>query len=248
MRRLNGTLARSKPMRSYTLLYSKIWKQVVSMIAVPVATIIPFILILTQYQNLSDTVAFIIIYAAFGIIILISLYVVFKQAMVPVKITIHDWGFEFFFKRKTLFNWQAKKDIAYSDIEFVSGDEDINNNSRKFFTIKVKNEWGKIILIAPRKTPPEEMEEFSLRFSNAVERFNQQNVSVITPIRRRSFYTGRFAKILSWIFIGAAVVATIIKIADPSRIEWYRMIWLYVLAASWLANIYTVKKKQKRKA
>lgn len=234
-------------MQSYTLLYSKIWKQVVSMVVVPVFTIIPFILVLTQYKNLDDTTVFILIYAALAVIILLTLFVVFKQAHVPVVITIHDSEIEIVFKRKTLFNWLVKKNIPLSQVEYVSDDEDVNHNSRKFFTIKLKNEWGKIILVALKKTPANETEQFSLELVNAVEQFNSQNKNISAPIRRGSFYTGFFAKAFTYIFIAVVVIVTIIKITDPSKIEWYRIVWIYILATSWFANFYYATRREKRK-
>src|SRR5687768_4599427 len=234
-------------MQSHTLLYSKIWKQVVSMVLVPVFTIIPFILILTKYQNLNDTTVFILIYAALAVIILLTLFVVFKQAHVPAVITIHDSEIEIVFKRRTIFNWLNKKNIPLSQVEYFSDDEDINHGSRKFFTIKLKNEWGKIILVALKKTPADETEQFSMELANAVEQFNSQNENISAPIRRGSFYTGSFAKAFTYIFIAIVIITTIIKIADPSKIAWYRMIWIYVVATSWCANFYYASRREKLK-
>lgn len=230
-------------MRSYTLLYSKIWKQVVAMIAVPILTIIPFILILTLYQDLSDTIVFIAIFAFMGVMILLTLYVVFRQAMVAVAITINDSAIEIYFKNKTIFNWIRKKEILLSDVEFVSDDEDVAHNSRRFFTIKSRKETGKIILLAPRNMSPGEGEAFSLELNTAVENFNQQGITANSPIRQVSFFTGGFAKILTICFIIIMVIATIIKIIDPSKIEWYKLVWMYVLAASWFANVFIAKRK-----
>ena len=49
---------------------------------------------------------------------------------------------------------------------------------------------------------------------------------------------------LTWVFVSVAILVTVIKIVKPSSVEWYRMLWVYVLAASWLINFYSVKKKQ----
>lgn len=229
-------------MRSYTLLYSKIWKQVVAMVSVPVITMIPFIYFLTQYKDLNDTILFIIIYAALGLIILLTLFVVFKQAHVPAQIAINKRAIEIHFKKRTLFNWADSKQIPLDMIEFVSDDIDINHNGRQFFTIKVKNEWGRIILIEPRKAPPMEIEEFSMALAQAVEQFNQTNL-LSASIRKGSFYTGRFGKILTIIFIAVALAVTIIEIVKPSSIKWYRLVWLYILAAYWAINFFVARQR-----
>jgi hypothetical protein len=235
----------SEQMRSYTLLYSKIWKQIVAMVTVPLLIIFPFILILSQYKNLSDAVIFTLIGAAMGVMILLTLYGVFKQAMVQSEIKITNVGLQIVFKRKTLFNWHQEKFISFNNLVFVSDDIDINNN-REFFTQKVKGETGKMILIAPKKAPKGEIENFSLELSATVEQYNASHPGSSSPIKTGSFYRGKFAIILNWLFVGAAILSTIIKIINPSSVEWYRLLWLYVISASWLANFYIVKKKQRQ--
>jgi hypothetical protein len=215
------------------------------MTAVPVCLIVPFLLFLTQYKNLTDTVFYVSVYTGLAVIILFTLYLVFKQAMVPATIGIKKDGLEIVFSKKTIFNWTHRKYILFENIEYVSDDVDLNFNARKFFTLKVKDENGKIILTAPKKAPSEEMESFSLELSNAIEDFNSQ-FSGVKPraIKKGSFYTGAFGKFFTLFSIAAVIVVTIIKIAKPSNVEWYRVIWVYVLAASWLINFYSVKKKQ----
>ena len=233
-------------MRSYTLLYTKIWKQVVAMVAVPVLIIFPSILLVTRYKNLSDTIILIFSFAIMGVMILATLYVVFKQAMVKTDIKITKEGLQIVFKRRTLLNWQEEKFIHLNQLAFVSDDIDMNN-SREFFTLKVKGDTGKIILIAPKKAPEGEIENFSLELATAVEEYNATHSSIHTPIKTGSFYTGKFAIVLNWLLVGVAIVSTIIKIINPSSVEWYRLLWLYLIAASWLANFYFVKKKQTQK-
>jgi hypothetical protein len=111
---------------------------------------VPFILILSKYKALSDTMVFILIGVAIVIMILLTLYVVFKQAMVEANIKIVREGLQLVFKRKTVFNWPQERFISFNNLAFVSDDIDMNNN-REFFTLKVKGETGKIILIAPKK-------------------------------------------------------------------------------------------------
>jgi hypothetical protein len=36
-----------------------------------------------------------------------------------------------------------------------------------------------------------------------------------------------------------------VKSYNPSSMEWYRMIWLYVLAAHWAVNFYAAQWKNK---
>src|SRR5688500_688304 len=98
-------------MRGYTLLYSKIWKQVVAMVAIPPLIIVPFILILSKYKTLSDAIVFLLIGVAMIIMVLLTLYVVFKQAMVEADIKIAREGLQLVFKRKTVFNWQKERFI-----------------------------------------------------------------------------------------------------------------------------------------
>jgi hypothetical protein len=233
-------------MRGYTLLYSKIWKQVVAMVAIPPLIIVPFILILSEYQTLSDAIVFLLIGVAMVIMILLTLYVVFKQAMVKADIKIVGEGLQIIFKRKTVFNWQKERFIPFSDFVFLSDDIDMNNG-REFFTLKVKGETGKIILIAPKKAPEGEIENFSSELAAAVEEYNANHPGLYAPVKTGSFYTGKFAIILNWLFIIVAVLSTVIKIINPSSVEWYRLAWLYVIAGSWLANFYFVKKKQTQK-
>ena len=236
----------SEQMRSYTLLYSKIWKQVVAMVAVPLLIILPFTLMLTRYKNLNDAILLVMSFLIMGVMILLTLYAVFKQAMVQAEIKIIKEGLQITFKRKTLFNWHDEKFISFNNLVFVSDDIDINN-SREFFTLKVKGESGKMILIAPKKAPKGEIENFSLELSAAVEQYNVSHPGLFSPIKTGSFYAGKFAIILSWLLIAAAFLSTIIKIINPSSVEWYRLLWLYVIAASWLANFYVVKKKQRQR-
>jgi hypothetical protein len=228
-------------MRSYTLLYTKIWKQVVAMVAVPVLIIFPSILLVTRYKNLSDTFILIFSFVIMGVMILTTLYVVFKQAMVKTDIKITKEGLQIVFKRRTLFNWQEEKFIHLNQLAFVSDDIDMNN-SREFFTLKVKRETGKIILIVPKKAPEGEIENFSLELATVVEEYNATHSSVHTPIKTGSFYTGKFAIALNWLLIFMAILSTFVKIINPSSVEWYRLLWLYLITASWLANFYFVKK------
>lgn len=233
-------------MRSYTLLYSKIWKQVVAMVAVPLLIIFPFTAVIIRYKNLNYTTLLILSFVAMGIMILATLYVVFKQAMVATEIKISREGLQIIFKRKTLFNWQKEKFIPFNHLAFVSDDID-KNNSREFFTLKVKGETGKIILIAPKKAPKGEIESFSSELITTVEEYNATHDSLSAPIKTGSFYTGKFAIVLNWLLIVVAILSTIIKIISPSSVEWYRLIWLYIITAFWLANFYFVKKKQTEK-
>ena len=154
----------------------------VAMTAVPACTIIPFILFLTQFKNISEITSYIIIYAGLGVIILFTLYILFKHAMVPVTLTVSSDALEIIFARRSLFNWTGRKYILLRDLEFVSDDVDENHSGRKFFTLKIKDEPGKIILIAPKKTPAEEMEAFSSELSDAIEQFNNYNNNVQKPI------------------------------------------------------------------
>ena len=217
------------------------------MVTIPPLIIVPFILILSKYKTLSDAMVFSLIGVAMAIMILLTLYVVFKQAMVLADITINKKGLEIVFKTKTLFNWQKERFIPFSSLAFVSDDIDLNN-SREFFTLKVQGETGKIILIAPKKAPEGEIENFSSELAEAVEVYNASHGSLSKPIKTGSFYTGKFAIVLNWLLIVVAVISTIIKIINPSSVEWYRLIWLYAIAASWLANFYFVKKKQTQKS
>src|SRR5690348_10857102 len=121
-------------MRSYTLLYSKIWKQVLAMVTIPLLIIMPFILILSKYKTLSDAIVFLFISVAMAIMILLTLYVVFKQAMVEANIKILKEGLEIVLKRKTVFNWQQERFISFNNFAFVSDDIDMNNG-REFFTL-----------------------------------------------------------------------------------------------------------------
>jgi hypothetical protein len=233
-------------MRTYSLLYSKTWKQVVAMIAVPLLIIYPSIVILISYKNLSDITILIFSFLIMGVMILATLYFVFKQAMVETDIKISKEGLQIVFKRKTLFNWQSEKNIPFHQLAFVSDDIDINNR-RQFFTLKVKDETGKIILIAPKKAPEGEIENFSMELAEAVDEYNATHSNVYTPIKTGSFYTGNFAIVLNWVLAGTTILSTIVKIINPSSVEWYRLLWLYVITASWLANFYFVKKKQMQK-
>ena len=234
-------------MRSYNLLYSKIWKQVVAMTAVPICLIIPFLIFITQFKNLSETLFFVFTYAGLGVIILFTLYVIFKQAMVLVTITINGDGLEIIFSKRTIFNWIDRKHILLENIEYVSDDVDLNHNARKFFTLKLKDERGKIILTAPKKAPEEEMEAFSLELSNAIEQFNSHNTKLQAPIKKGSFYAGKFLTFLTWLFTALAILVTIMKILKPSSVAWYRIIWIYVFSASMVINYFSVKKKQTEK-
>lgn len=231
-------------MHHYTLLYSKIWKQVASMILVPVCLIIPLILILSHYPHLTDAAVFIIIFAALGIIILVTLYFVFKQAHLPVEVSIESSEMHFRFKRKSLFNRRSTKTVGLDEISFFTDDEDVINSDRRFFTIKLKSEWGKIILLSPKKANPEEMEAFATQLSNVIEQYNLQNQYTASPIKQESFYTTGFSKTLTYIFVAIIVAATIIKVVDSSKLDWYRIVWMYVLSGAWFTNIYIARKKE----
>lgn len=213
------------------------------MVAVPLLVILPATFIIIRYKTLSDAVLLILVFMLMGIMILLTLYVVFKQATAPADITINKEGLQILFTRKTLFNWEQKKFIPFHQLAFVSNDTDVNNN-REFFTLKVKGETGKIILIAPKKAPKGEIENFSLELTAAVADYNANHSSLSAPIKTGSFYTGKFAIILNWLLVASAILGTVIKIINPSSVEWYRLLWLYVIAASWLANFFIVKKKQ----
>ena len=216
------------------------------MVAVPLLIILPSTAVIIRYKNLDDLTLLVLSFLIMGVMILVTLYVVFKQAMVESYVSITGEGLQIVFKRRTLFNWKYEKLIPFGDLAFVSDDID-TNNSREFFTLKVKGETGKIILIAPKKAPQGEMENFSLELAAAVKAYNANYPAIDTRIKTGSFYTGKFAIILNWVLIIAAVFFTVVKIMNPSSVDWYRLVWLYVVAGSWLANFYFVKKKQTQK-
>ena len=217
------------------------------MIIVPVVLIIPFVLILSEYPNLNDTLVLIIIFAALAVIILLTLYVVFKQAHVPVEVSINASEIEFRFKRKTLFNWETKKNIALKQIQFFTDDEDVMHSNRRFFTIQLKNEWGKIILLSAKHAKPEDVGTFAEELSTAIQKYNSQNETQGFAITEGSFYNSNFSKLLTYCLIAVIIIATVVKIFDSTKIDWYRISWMYVLAGAWFANIYVGEKKANAK-
>ena len=70
------------------------------MVAVPLLIILPSTAVIIRYKNLNDLTLLVLSFLLMGVMILVTLYVVFKQAMVESYVSITGEGLQIVFKKK----------------------------------------------------------------------------------------------------------------------------------------------------
>lgn len=234
-------------MNKYDIVYSDYNKQIWVLILFPLLMITPLVVVLTSVKEISESVILISVIVWMGLMIITMIYVVSKQLMVPATIIISEGGLKIYPAKKTLFYGFNNLFIPFNNIKSVTDDEDVQQNYRKFFTLKIKKPAKKIMLLAPKKQLSADTQQCALAIHTAIKNYNQSPAaSVAGIIKEGSFYTSIFAKVITVLFIAVIVAVIVVKVWDPESVPWYRMVALFSFAFLWFANFFNAAKKEKQ--
>jgi hypothetical protein len=172
------------------------------------------------------------------IAIIISLkYIVLKQLFALASITINKSGIQISPLKTTIFVRFPQKNIPFENIRLVTKDEDVSNDSRAFFMLKLKVPFQRIMLMAAPNSSLTEVQDFASELHNAIKSHNQSlNQLPKEQIKEGSFYAGPFAKFATCFCILLSAVCTVMYLANNTLIAGYRLVWLYSITGIWCLN------------
>jgi hypothetical protein len=235
-------------MNKYNIVYSEYKKQIWVLLLFPILMIAPLIAVLLSVKNLSDFVLLTSVLIWMGLMIVAMIYVVNKQLMMPANLVINKDGLEVLPEKKTIFYSFDKLLISFDNIKSMTDDDDVQQNYRKFFTVKTKNPSRKIMLLAPKKQSVAETEACALALHTAIKDYNNSPVATGSGIiKEGSFYTSTFGKVITILFASTLVITLVVKFINPESVPGYRLVALLSFSLLWFMNFFNARRKEKQR-